>query len=557
MRISYKILGVIFILLLILGISLTFFIHNKNKQEALFVEAATAQSQNSISALISISSSQQGIAVKDYSYWNEMCSFVKNKDKKWAAENLATVIETYQVDAIWVVNNSFSIVYNHSAKGFYNPEIINNSLSLLPELKKQKLLSTFFVVNDTIFEIFGATIHPTNDPMRLTPSQGFLFVCKKWDHNYLSKLEEISGLKIRISKTAQIPHIDNDSIRFYHELKDCYGDVVTYIEVLRNSPYIQLNRSYSKTLLITFILTAILILLVVFYSLIGWLGKPLSFIEDILKGKTHKIARLKKVGGEYNHIAQLIENSETIKQELKIAKEKAVESDKLKTVFLQNMSHEFRSPLNAIMGFAQLIDNANNNPQKLHEFAEIIYRRGSDLLLLIEEILIVSRVQAGKMPIKYERFKPSVLIKEFENNFNEMKLRLNKDDVGFILRCNCPDDFYLYSDRVKINHIISNLIHNAMKFTESGHIELGCSNQPDGSVTFYVADTGIGIDEDKLVTIFDRFIQIDDNFTGKYEGTGLGLSIVKSFVELLNGKVTVESVVNQGTKFTVTIPENK
>jgi signal transduction histidine kinase/ActR/RegA family two-component response regulator len=267
------------------------------------------------------------------------------------------------------------------------------------------------------------------------------------------------------------------------------------------------------------------------------------------------------------HKAELIskEKSEELKlqnklykklnEELHLAKEKAEESDRLKTAFLQNMSHEIRTPMNAIMGFSALIVDYYDNKPKLESFSEIISQRCNDLLTIINDILDIAKIESGQLPVHYEACDLDTLFTELFAFFNENKKRMNKENIDLIVQRVCdPTQTIIVTDKVKLKQIFINLISNAFKFTEEGHIEVGCTLNSENKLEFFVSDTGIGIQADKQAQIFERFTQVNQSKTRIHSGTGLGLSIVKGLLHLLNGKIWLESAPNKGTTFYFSIP---
>ena len=242
---------------------------------------------------------------------------------------------------------------------------------------------------------------------------------------------------------------------------------------------------------------------------------------------------------------------------LRQAKIEAEESDKLKTVFLANMSHEIRTPMNSIIGFANLLTEPEIKPVKKDEYLDHIIRSGNSLLNLINDIIDISKIEDGQLNIRKERCQISLIINALFSSFKERR----KDDITNVeLRLNLPanhENHYCYTDSLRFQQILSNLISNAIKFTEQGYIEIGyiVSKKQDKSVfEFFVKDTGIGIPKDKLDLVFDRFRQIKDPHTKKHSGTGLGLTISKRLVELLGGTIRVESDIGEGSIFYFTFP---
>lgn len=234
-------------------------------------------------------------------------------------------------------------------------------------------------------------------------------------------------------------------------------------------------------------------------------------------------------------------------EQLIIAKEKAEESDRLKTAFLQNMSHEIRTPMNAIMGFSDLILNNTQEDPKLGKYAKIINQRSEDLLSIISDILEISKIESGKLPVNPESFEVSELFRDLQEFFMEQNHKLKPKPILFVIENSVSTvPVIINSDKIKLKQVFINLINNAYKFTEFGTITCGYKTDLHDHLVFYVSDTGIGIARDKHQFIFERFAQID---SGKYGGTGLGLPIVKGLINILGGEIWLESEPGKGTTF--------
>jgi signal transduction histidine kinase len=206
------------------------------------------------------------------------------------------------------------------------------------------------------------------------------------------------------------------------------------------------------------------------------------------------------------------------------------------------MSHEIRTPMNAIMGFSSLLVDYYNDKPRLEQFAEIINLRCNDLLEIINDILAISKIESGQLPVNKEACNLDDLFAELADFFTEHQRKIGKLHIKFELSSQChSSDFTINTDKVKLRQIFINLIGNAFKFTEKGKIEGGCKLDENNNLVFYVSDTGIGIPPDKLDIIFERFIQLPQDRDITYGGTGLGLSIVKGLIGLLGGRIWVES----------------
>jgi PAS domain S-box-containing protein len=244
-----------------------------------------------------------------------------------------------------------------------------------------------------------------------------------------------------------------------------------------------------------------------------------------------------------------------IELELIKSKEKAEESDRLKTAFLQNMSHEIRTPMNAIMGFSDLLYQNADDKAKLKKFTDIIGHRCHDLLDIINDILDIAKIESGHLSVNIEECNLDSLFEELTSFFNEYKKRIDKQHIKFSLSaCIGPSEKLIFADKGKLKQILINLISNAFKFTNEGEIEGGCKFDKDHNLLFYVSDTGIGIAADKMEIIFERFTQLHQGSKMNAGGTGLGLSIVKGLINLLGGKIFLESEPCKGSTFSFTIP---
>lgn len=244
-------------------------------------------------------------------------------------------------------------------------------------------------------------------------------------------------------------------------------------------------------------------------------------------------------------------------KELNEAKLKAEESDKLKSAFLANMSHEIRTPLNAIMGFSNLLNDPSTTAADRLEYTKMMEISAADLIKLIDDILVISRIEANQVEITLEDCQVNGLLKEIFEVFKQsMKIENPDSQIRPVL--NIPDEnrnFLLKTDRLRLRQILLNILNNAIKFTPSGSIEMGYFiEEMNKRIIFYVRDTGIGIPFVKLDKIFERFTKVADVKTKHYRGTGLGLSIALRLANLLDGDIRVESEEKKGSIFYVSLP---
>ncbi len=250
----------------------------------------------------------------------------------------------------------------------------------------------------------------------------------------------------------------------------------------------------------------------------------------------------------------ITEKKHTIKQ-LQKAKEKAEESDLLKSSFLTNMSHEIRTPLNAILGFAELLHENNIPPEERRKYIDIILQRGNDLLYIINDIIDISKIESGQIQLNNEVFSVNhILKKQYDFYSLNKKIKTNNNvDIELETGLEMPDD-RIIGDSEKLQQVLTNLLANAVKFTHKGKIVFGYSKQSNNNLLFYVKDSGIGIPKDKIDVVFSRFRQVHEHASREYGGTGLGLAISKELVNLMGGKIWVESLEDKGTTFSFILP---
>lgn len=251
-------------------------------------------------------------------------------------------------------------------------------------------------------------------------------------------------------------------------------------------------------------------------------------------------------------IRDITERKEAEKELIR-QKNKAEESNKLKTQFLNNMSHEIRTPLNGIVGFTQFLDDPELSDEKKKHFISIIQSSSNQLVRIIDDIIEISKLETKQVKPIYEEVNLNSLLLElfsiFELKAKEMNLSLH------LIKGLSDHDSMIYTDKTKLLKVLNNLVENALKFTHQGEVEIGYRLN-NGQLRIWVKDSGIGVPAENQKIIFERFSQAEKNTSKVYGGLGLGLSIAKENTNLLGGEITIESELNKGATFNVIIPYN-
>lgn len=259
-----------------------------------------------------------------------------------------------------------------------------------------------------------------------------------------------------------------------------------------------------------------------------------------------------------NHLVVLYDITERKKSESDLikAKEKAEESDKLKSAFLENISHEIRSPMNGILGFSQLLSNPDLPEQERKQFSDILNKSIYKLLTIVENIITLAYLETKQLQINQILFFPYDLLNNLFSDYYEKKYTIEKSHIK--LNFNNPPDnkLQINSDYTRLNQVFCILLDNAFKFTENGSIEFGyCIS--DDIINFFVKDTGFGIPKDKLEIVLKSFTQANKKIRQSFGGLGVGLAIAEGLITLLGGKLTIHSEVNKGTEIRFGLPLNQ
>ncbi|MGZ3773394.1 MAG: ATP-binding protein [Pseudobdellovibrionaceae bacterium] len=305
------------------------------------------------------------------------------------------------------------------------------------------------------------------------------------------------------------------------------------------------------------IFTGTLLALIVTNAMTKRLKKLVLIAEGVRRGETNLRVRLAsgdelgRLGEAFDSMLEALENKQKVLEKSQAVSEAA---SQVKSEFLANMSHEIRTPINTMVGMADVLADTPLSDEQ-HQLVRAFQRAGENLTNLVNDILDLSKIEAGQLKINNEPFSVAELINDLSMLYKDSALRKNLE-LRFSIDANIPK--LILGDKDRIRQILMNLISNAIKFTNKGYVEVVASNlsQEDRThfIQFAVADTGIGIPDDKKGILFERFQQVDGSSSRKVGGTGLGLAISKKLVEMMNGHIGFESCYATGSKFFFSLP---
>ncbi len=524
------------------------------RQVSLYEEYSTEQVHEATQAITELHEINIYWVIHDYTLWDQLIDNVNDPDSAWLNENLGEILYWFELNGIWVLNLDGEIIYKDIAgcADFLDEALFNNEL--LGRVQEEEFVDFYTIANDSLVLLQGAGIHPTADHERMTELKGYMFLAECWDKKLIDLLGTLTGSELSLHFGDELAEFYDDTLSMALPFKGLHGEITALLMYEKRMDFADLLRQNTQYLMLLLLLGTIAGFFLMSYVLHKWVTRPLDLVAEIISAdQTEKIPRLKKASTDFDKLGKLLEDFIHQKEELQLEKEKAEESDRLKSAFLANMSHEIRTPLNGILGFLELLDKPDLTAEQRKRYIKIVNMSGQRLLDTINDILEISVIEAGQSVVQ----KVEVNTEEIMHYFHLFFVQQAKDK-GLTIELDqyvTDADALIQTDKNKLESILSNLLKNAIKFTNQGGVVFG--NYLEGkSLIFYVKDTGVGIPEDRLDAVFDRFVQADNSLTRHHEGSGLGLSIVKSYVEMLGGRVWLNSAAGNGSTFYFSIVRN-
>lgn len=546
----------VYVILASLGGAIAYSIYKK--QERLIVAYNKEQLEQRTHAIIEEKIESVRQIMRDYTYWDDFCNYVKNPDQSWAEGNIATMIPSFHFESVHIVGLDGNRLFASFVDSTHIPASELFSKELLPDLYKKRSLSYFVYTRNHLLMIQGATIHPTNDPQKLSDPVGYFFSVTDWDETMLKSMENISGCKIMIGNKDLVSNEDygKNSIQSMHLLQNWKNEDVGTVVFSTELNLITLLKDSWKQLELLLAISVIGFLISLAVLLSRLVSQPLRLVSEIVENEDlTKIPVLKKNSRDFERIGILIEQFLKQKTDLIKAMQLAKASDQIKTDFLNNISHEVRTPLNGILGASTLLTDDDIPKETKIEMLGILNDSTRRLLRTITQYMDISLLSSDNMPCYPVETELNTILDPI---LDEYKTACQQKELQWIVQFPREHSYIkILTDKLLFDKIINHLLDNAIKFTESGSVKFGYKIK-QSQLEFFIIDSGIGIDKSIQPKIFKNFSQEDTSNLRRYEGSGLGLAISLKAAQLMGGNIWFESDKGKGTSFYFSLPyENK
>lgn len=521
------------------------------KVESQVYTTAKVQLYNELQSFLILDSKPIAVAINNDSNWDEFVNFISTKDANWFNETIGNEQEIYKVDYLGAYDQEGKFIIRTASSKIKSIDFVPKQAML--QLNTSGLSRFYMRIPEGVIEVFGASIHPSNDPFKnKTKPSGYFFVARLMDKKFLLNLENLTNTHINFVKNVQESENNKRHISATIVLKDFEGNSVTSLLFKRN-----FNVYFENLVSILYLIFAAFFInfIVNFILTRKWVYSPLNLITNVLEtGDTKAIQELKTTTGDFRYIGNLFEQNNEQKKELIEAKLKAEESDRLKSSFLANLSHEIRTPMNAINGFANFLINNKLEKEEQLKYLRVIKKSGNNLVLIIDDLIEISKIVSNQVAPNLTTLNLETCIKELYETIKST-IPITKEIDFKIIENVQPLTRNIITDEVKLKQVLVNLVNNAIKFTDKGQVTFGYEiDEQNSKIVFNIQDTGIGIDKDMHQYVFDRFKRVDSELSVQAGGLGLGLAISKAYVEMMGGTITLESKVNVGSTFSFSIP---
>jgi signal transduction histidine kinase len=508
--------------------------------------------------VIELRASGARLHADDYTRWDEFVRFTHERNLHWANVNITESIRTFDVDAAWVLDTRFHVIF--TANPTNNPVLAPlpiSSKELAPALRARPIRHFFARSGDHLIELWISPIQGSEDIDRTSAIHGYYVVGRLWTGQRLAELAWDEGARVRLLPATAVPPERSVSARtgtITVAVRLDALDGTRAATVLSQTTYPLLSGVYGTLRLSVLLMigSVVCVILAVYWALRRRVSHPLATIARALRERQPEhLAQLAKRHDELGHVARLVGNFFIQRQELMAATEAARQATAAKSQFLANISHELRTPMHGILSYAKfgLKGAMTAEREELLDDFQNIESCGTSLLGLLNDLLDLAKLEAGRMRFEFAAGPiddiVANVVDEFASFYHEKRLSVSVRTDGTL-----PAPIM---DHGKIQQVMRNLLSNAGKFTPAGGEVAVWVTSGDGLVRVAVEDSGRGIPDNDIELIFEKFVQAG-SIKAHAGGTGLGLAICREIVDAHEGRIWAENRVTRGARITFEIP---
>jgi signal transduction histidine kinase len=498
------------------------------------------------------------IHADDYTRWDEFVAFVHKPTPTWGRVNLTENIQTFGIDVAWVLDPRFHPVFTANPESSAALAPLPVPLPVLAAALRASPIRHFFATTKAgVLEIWTSSIQPSDDLTRKTPAAGYYIVARRWTP---ARIDELAGLmdgRIAVTPTTMRPagssaSSETGEIRITLPFSGIGGFQVAALDLGTTYPMAPRVHTALRMFLVLMMAGVLVLFIGVSLALTGWVGHPLARITESLRTETPALlGDSVQHDDEFGDLARLVRDFFTQRGKLIEAREATEAAALAKQQFLANISHELRTPMHGIISFSRfgIEDAAKGTREDLLDYFQQIATCGATLLSLLDDLLDLAKFDSGRMKLEFGVTALGDLAgeaaHEFATLYRERKVTLDfESDAGLEA---------VRADRNRLRQVFRNLLSNAGKFTPVGGTVVFRVVKAGAMVRVTVEDSGRGIPQEELESVFDRFSQASNNRSGS-GGTGLGLPLCREIVQAHGGRIWAENREPKGTRMIFEVP---
>jgi len=508
--------------------------------------------------VLDLRASGASVHADDYTRWDDFVTFTRKPDPHWGEINLTESIATFGLDAAWVLDDHFRLIYAANPTGDSTLAVPPVPLPLLAAALSQAPIRHFYTtVQNRVLEVWTSSIQPSSDFHRKVPASGYYVVGRLWTEARVSELSSLVDGRVTLSLdraavTGATGSSETGEIRIALPFPDVNGARVAVLTSATAYPVAPRVRSAIRMFLLLMMGGALLLFVCVSVALTRWVARPLAVITASLRTEDPSLlCRSMTRDDEFGHLARLVRDFFAQKGHLIEARQATDAAARAKQEFLANISHELRTPMHGIISFSRFgIEDAPRGAREdLLNYFQQIATCGATLLYLLDDLLDLAKFDSGRMKLEFAATPVGDVAREAAQEFTTF---YRERHVTLDFQAD-PELEPIRADRNRLRQVFRNLLSNAAKFTPADGTVVLRVARAENTVRVTVEDSGRGIPESELESVFDRFSQASNHRAGS-GGTGLGLPLCRELVQAHGGRIWAENREPSGTRMIFEVP---